>query len=135
MATQHQMDGDDHVYPQPNRDDAQRGITLFYHYAGLAPQQIPDWFKHQAPEKTHHKKPPSWDDKELQISPTQRDRLKAWQDDPCFDLEEDLKYFQDAVDDWYKDEAEWERRNKESRYFQWRGYYAENLITHLNNHE
>ena len=61
-----------------------------------------------------------------------RELLKAWVHDGCFDLPEHLEWFQEKFNEAVKLRNEWEYRDKENRYFQWRTYYADALVKQLN---
>lgn len=96
-------------------------------FACNAPTDIPSWFEHTPPEKNVSKKPRQ-DDIENEED---RKIIKCWQVDPCYDLPDHLKWYSDKLDKAWEEESAYERKNTEARYFQWRRYYAEQLLLTL----
>lgn len=118
------FDQDYRVYPV---DGDTMGITLFYYYAGKAPDNIPEWFVHTPPEKPKTARP-YWNEVE---DKNDRAILRDWLNDGSYDLPEHLQWFQKQQDQWWQENQQYIREDKKARYFQWRAYYANNLINTL----
>jgi hypothetical protein len=102
------------------------GLTKHEFFAAHAPE-IPTWFIHkqeQAPQK------PTYN--EATITEDDKAEIRQWLHDPIFDLSNHLSWYQDKWQE-YNDECRvWEYKNTVSRFFQWRIFYAYNLIAELN---
>lgn len=129
MEHNHQMDPDDHVYPQPHRDDTQRGITLFYFYVAQAPD-VPNFFIHQQRKKEYGQQP-TWQTTKFRNEKDKED-VRDWMQGAIEDLPDHLKWFEDKVKKWDTDKHAWDLQDRTDRYFQWRVFYAETLIKTIN---
>ncbi len=107
---------------------SENGLTKREYFANNAPDNIPDWFKHTEPKRVY-KDAPHWATIEVEED---KELCKQWRHDPCFDLPEHLQWFQDAVQNEVSARNDWELQNHIARYFQWRTFYANNLISELN---
>ena len=106
-----------------------KGLTIRQQFAATAPAEIPDWFIHipnLAPIQ-----PPGWTDIKWADKQTE-DIVSSWHVDPCFDLGEEMHWYQEQWETYWKIKREYDRDEKEERYFQWRTYYADALIKELN---
>lgn len=92
--------------------------------AAHAPNKIPIWFKHVPPEELKVKRP-YWTDLTDQGD---RDLCQRWLSDGEWDLPEHLQWFQKQHNEFYDAKIEWEARNAQERYFQWRAFFAKNII-------
>lgn len=119
---------DDPAFPIESNDLAsvKLGLTIRQHYANSAPNEIPDWFVHvqssDKPTMPGYDKEPELFQKEIQ----------DWLRDPCYDLPEELQWFQKRVEQYNDNYSAWILQEKKQRYFQWRLFYADNLIAALN---
>lgn len=104
------------------------GLTKREIFTNSAPTEIPEWFPYK-PVTKEIKPRPDWttieNEEDSQI-------CKSWIHDPCFDLPEHLKWFQDGFDKYFDESSALELQNKIQKYFQWRTFYADNLIKELN---
>lgn len=103
------------------------GVSKFELFACNAPNEIPGWFKHIEPEKNISECPDynnieNKEDKEF---------CRQWLNDTEFELPEHLKWFIDKTEKSRIEYFDWLRSDKEARYFQWRRYYAEQLLATL----
>lgn len=110
---------------------ATQGLTKRELFANSAPD-VPEWFRHTAPPQNYPVAPSL-----SQIDNAEDAAIvEEWMEDACYDLPEHLMWFQDQYTTYwvayYKAELKWEYENKVSCFFQWRTYYAENLINQLN---
>ena len=109
-----------------------RGLSKREIGAFMAPNEIPDWFQCSysigAP-----KAPKSWadfsDDEPFKFE------LKKWHHGGCYDLPEELQWYQQGWDKYHEDVAAYEKLKAMERYFQWRIFFSENLLTQLQNTE
>lgn len=102
------------------------GLTKREYFAANAGSP-PDWFEHTKEEKNITKIPDYRDieDKE------HRNICEIWLRDGCFDLPEELQWFSDAYEKRNKEEIAYRNRDTISRYFQWKTYYADNILKQL----
>lgn len=106
-----------------------KGLTIRQHFAATAPAEIPDWFIHTpnpAPIQ-----PAGWADIKWEDEQT-KDIVSSWHIDPCFDLGEEMHWYQEQWETYWEIKREYDLSEKEERYFQWRTYYADALINQLN---
>lgn len=108
---------------------AQDGLSKRELGAFMAPDNIPEWFTADFTEKP--KEPKSWLD--LPDTDPFKQELKNWHQDPCYDLPEELEWYQQAWDNHRKETKEWRQQKEMNTYFKWRIYYSETLLTHLEN--
>lgn len=114
------VDKDDHSFSE--------GLTKREYFANNAPDQIPLWFKHQKIAKDF-KNPPTWEDIKDEKD---AEEVRQWQNDPIYDLPDHLMWFQDAINKHYDEKKAYELKDAINRFFQWRTFYADNLINELN---
>lgn len=102
------------------------GLTKREYFAATA-GNAPDWFEHIKEERNFSEVPDyrNIDDKE------HKNILESWLRDGCFDLPEELQWFADAYEKRQKEENEYRKRDTLSRYFQWKTFYADQLLTQL----
>lgn len=103
------------------------GVSKLEFFACNAPVDIPGWFEHISPEKPEIKAPDFEDIQDAE----DRKTVRSWVSDPCFDLPEQLKWFSDKTTEANSVYYQWLQKDKAARYFQWRRYYAEQLLTEL----
>ena len=91
--------------------------------ASAAPSEIPNWFV----DHTFKEKQPSvisWVSIE---NPEDREEVRQWVNDGCFELSGHLNWFAVKYRKQQDENAEFWKRKEVSRYFQWRLYYANTL--------
>lgn len=103
------------------------GVSKLEFFACNAPVDIPGWFKHTPPEKIVCQEP-SYDEID---NIDDKETCRSWRLDPCYDLPDHLKWFQDRVEQSHIAYSENVRKDNEAKYFQWRRYYAEQLLAEL----
>lgn len=103
------------------------GVTKLEFFACNAPNEIPSFFVHTPPEKKLSK-PFTLDDI---TNEEDRKVVKDWQYDPIYDLPEHLQWYSDRLNLIYDERRAYELEDNAARYFQWRRYYAEQLLTEL----
>lgn len=118
-----------------SRLTAEPGIDTIDYFAAHAPDEIPLWFK---PEPLKRPLKPNPD-------PVIAGLAKSWLKDPCYDFpsifdQESGEYsteyrriaeaFEKAISDWNEENRRIDRLESERRYFQWRWYYAEQMLEH-----
>lgn len=103
------------------------GVSKLEFFACNAPVDIPGWFTHVAPEKKLSRR------FTLQDINNDEDRkvVRDWQLDAIYDLPEHLQWYSDRVNLINTEQSKYEQMNGAARYFQWRRYYAEQLLTEL----
>src|SRR6185369_16843545 len=94
------------------------------YFAACAPEEIPNWFK--AIETGKPKAPDSY--RSLPDDSPHKELLTQWHGDPIFDLPEELKWYQEKWEAYWNEKSDWEKENARSRYFQWRWYFADQMI-------
>jgi hypothetical protein len=105
------------------------GVTKLEFFACNAPVDIPNWFVHVKPENKTGKNP-NYDDIKIEED---RDLARQWVMDQCFDLPEHLQWFSDAITKNANDYSDFIKEDLSARYFQWRRFYAEQLLSQLSN--
>lgn len=124
---------DKSAFPINEENGEATGLTKREYFAGLAPDNIPDWFEHTKDEDKPER-PLSWVDiKEGHKFFPFKDELKNWTHDPCYDLPPSLKWYQDAHEKYNEQKLQYDNNNKSDRYFQWRTFYADKLLQQLDN--
>lgn len=103
------------------------GLTKLEFFACNAPNEIPGWFTYIKPEK-NIAEAPNFNDIE---NKEDRELCRQWLHDPIFDLPEYLQWFADKSNDAANQYSEWIKKDNAARYFQWRRYYAEQLLLTL----
>ena len=115
------------AFPAINSENTfyEPGVTKLEFFACNAPNEIPGFFTHVSPDKNITPQP-RWQDlfKEHQAV------VKEWLSDRQ-QLPEELQWFGEQ---WRKHEEEdraYRYADNAARYFQWRRYYAEQLLNEL----
>lgn len=103
------------------------GLTKREYFAINAPVEIPSWFRHVPLEQKVMEGPRLED----LVNDEDRKLAQEWSRDPCYDLPDHLKWFSDKLDQKVEADSDYRMNNYEARYFQWRRYYAEKLLTEL----
>lgn len=106
------------------------GISKREYFAAHAPNEIPDWFTHTPIGELP--KLPSWQD-----IPDEKDKeaIRSWVCDPCWDLPDELMWFQLKFREVEKEREQWSKDDQAERYFQWRSHYADTILNHLQNNQ
>jgi hypothetical protein len=104
----------------------QTGISKLEFFACNAPADIPGWFKHTPPDIKVTERP-DWRDIEPKAD---RDIVGAWIEDGQ-DLPDRLKWFSEQMEAHRNERGLFEHANNVAKYFQWRRYYAEQLLKEL----
>jgi hypothetical protein len=101
------------------------GYIRLHLFAMFAPAEIPEWFTGIKPAYEG----PAYPDKDALT----RDDLKivnAWLGDPIFDLPEHLKWWESKFEAWQEAQSDYRKDCWIARYFQWRWWYAEQMLEH-----
>lgn len=106
------------------------GLTIRQHFAINAPNEIPTWFKHTEDEPP--KPPKHYTSLGLDENSKQYKILKNWHNDSIYDLPEEYSKYQKEWESYIDATSEYNKKEIENRYFQWRTYYADALINALN---
>lgn len=107
-------------------DDFSTGLTKREIFSKDAPDTVPYWFVHNSSDKPVEPKSP------YTLTAKQSEIIAGCIKDPCWSLPQDLSFFEKLMNDYNNSLSEWERKDAEERYFQWRTYYADKLIEQLN---
>lgn len=102
------------------------GLTKREYFAGNAPE-VPEWFNHSEPVKDYPPMPNWRDIKDIE----DKNLCESWIHDGCFDLPDHLQWFSDRVNKHVEARENWGLLNAQERYFQWRTFYADRLLTQL----
>lgn len=100
------------------------GLTKFEWFAAHAPEAIPEWFSMDYsgfPEIEYPKIIEELSDEDRAI-------MYEYEDNQC-DLPPHLNLCGVAIECYWKEKGERERKIKESRFFQWRAYYANKMCS------
>jgi hypothetical protein len=103
------------------------GLTKLEFIACNAPVDIPSWFKHTSPELEDVKAPKA----DSIANEEHRKQALAWIHDPIYDLPQELDWFQDQYERYWESKRQAAIADEQARYFQWRRFYAERLLTEL----
>ena len=125
------------------------GMTLWDYAFIHAPGGIPEWFEHQKDPMPKH--PENEEDilkGDEMIPENVFQRLANWRMDPCYDINDLtgqkttdqelkthkklLKNFAQQWEDHWTAICKWHSQDKENRYFQWRKYFADNVLKRKN---
>jgi hypothetical protein len=102
------------------------GLSKLEFLACNAPADIPGWFIHTPPDIDVTPRP-LW----YTIEPkADQDYVKAWLEDGQ-ELPDRLEWFGEQYKKHEKEDALFRAANLEAKYFQWRRYYAEQLLKEL----
>jgi hypothetical protein len=105
-------------------NDANYGMSLIQYFCAHAPEDIPGWYQHEPPPKNLPPLPSLSEITDLQ----DQDEVRQWERDPIFDLQEHLKWYSDKFETHYEAVARYNAENIQARYFQWRFYYAKEML-------
>lgn len=108
------------------KETTEPNITIRELFAKDAPNEVPHWFE------SRHEAAPKRPLIPKNLREEQKKELQSWLRDPCWYLQDDLKFFQDAHYKYNEDKRKWDLKTEEERYFQWRIYFADQLINLLN---
>lgn len=103
------------------------GLTKLEFFACNAPVDIPSWFVHVPPAI----KPvvnPIW---QTIANEDDRKHFINWMKDNEYGLPDHLKHYSEAYNKFQNEGDEWRKKDWAARYFQWRRYYAEQLLLEL----
>lgn len=103
------------------------GLSKLEFFACNAPVDIPGWFTYNKPEKNIPKTP---DFNDI-ANEEDREMCRQWLHDPIFDLPNHLQWFSDKSKEASDQYSDYVKRDCAARYFQWRRYYAEQLLSEL----
>lgn len=110
-------------YPYPSE-----GMRMIDYFAARAPVDIPHWFKHGEVGT----KPAFPEIFELAISPQRKERLAIWRMAPERAIDDDDPPEERAFKESYKTACNllevYERMNLVARYFEWRWFYARQMV-------
>lgn len=98
-------------------------MTRRDYFAAHAPIEIPTWFEHPEPPKNIPPKPDF-----AALDPAHQSIVRDWQEDPCFDLPEELTWYAEKWTAYQKARADWNDENDAARFFHWRWYYADRML-------
>ena len=98
-------------------------LPLRAYFAARAPVEIPSWFKHVEPEK---KFPPMPNYRTL--DEVHQPLALNWQQDPCYDLPEEIAWYGEKVIAHRAGRADWNNADARARYVQWRFAYADAML-------
>lgn len=119
------------------------GEQLEY-FAARAPQKVPKWFRHTfIPEpRPAEPKPPEYHiglkyDQNIDLTRLEYYALiENWKKDPIYELDFFLSDYQRQMETYFEQcrliDSENARNDSMARYFQWRKFYAEQMIKILN---
>lgn len=102
----------------------QPGMSLRDYFAAHAPTDIPDWFKHREPVK-YYPDCPHWS---TLPNEDHREIARSWIDDPCYDLPDELRWFQEKFEAYQDAAIAWREQDALERYIQWRWHYADAML-------
>jgi hypothetical protein len=107
-------------------DVIHEGLTKREYFAAMAGEP-PEWFIHK-PIEEKYPSTPNWND----IKDEEHKKLcMDWVHDGYYDLPEELTWFSDKFNKAIEERAEWNYKNIVSRYFQWKTFYADELLAKL----
>jgi len=130
-----------HAFPRPYSDNfdrhgykeknlAQEGATLLDYFAARAPLDIPSCYEHKPPERNYPDRP-TWQDwfkGNPLVTEEDRNILRAYVSDGCFDLPPHLTGFAKDLETYRANTVAWDCSNKKARFFQWRWFYAMEML-------
>jgi|GEM_PF-2903239 len=103
------------------------GPSLKDYYAAHAPTEIPAWFEGNNPDFEGEGSPLSSKEYEA-LSAEEKSLISAWLEDGVWDLPTHLEWFESQFKAHQQDKQEYLKDCKIGRYFQWRKYYAEQMM-------
>jgi hypothetical protein len=103
------------------------GLTKLEFFACNAPVDIPSWFVHVKPDLKVTEKP-SW----FKVEPkSDQEHIKQWLTDSENELPDRLLWFKVQWEKHEEEDRAFRCADMAARYFQWRRYYAEQLLLEL----
>ena len=100
---------------------AHPGLSVREYFACRAPSEIPGWFEHVPPVKTHGPRPEC--SRERGFEPgSDEDRAERARVNAEYDA------LRPIIEHWGAAHAAWERRDRMSRLVQWRWAYADAML-------
>lgn len=117
-------------YPLGPNDNLQEGLTKRELFASNAPQNVPLWFQHTAPILRKLPKPKIWSDYSDK-DPFKEDMRKWHTEERFVDLPEEVAFYQKEWEAYEKSENHWNFLNHQERFFQWRLFYADEMLRKL----
>ncbi len=93
------------------------------HFAAHAPD-VPTWFEHTPPSRTGLPANPTVDE----LDETHRKLAEDWRRDPCFDLPEELAWWERKVEAYREACQRWNNEDRLARMAQWRYHYADLMV-------
>lgn len=116
------------AFPVPADCYSREGMTKREYFACNAPNLIPDWFKHTPPEMDRTPMPLLPDtapDEDVYV-------IRLWHDIGG-SVPNHLNWYTDQFEKYQNEHSAFEYADRQARYFQWRVFYAEQLLTQLSN--
>jgi hypothetical protein len=101
------------------------GISALEFIACNAPDQIPAWFVHTSPDLAVTPQP-EWHT----LPKPDQDNIKLWLQDGE-DLPTHLKWYSEQFNRHIEEDKAFKLADMQARYFQWRRFYAEQLLAEL----
>jgi glycine/D-amino acid oxidase-like deaminating enzyme len=95
------------------------------YFAANAPTEIPRWFEPILEPKPTA--PKAWDQMKWE-NEEDKGWVRDWHRDPIFDLPEHLSWYQKQWDAHNEVRRDWEKKYEQQRFFQWRWFYAEQML-------
>lgn len=114
------------AFPVPADTISREGVTKLEFFACNAPADIPSWFVHTPPERLVEN--PIW---QTIANEDDRKHFINWLKDNEYDLPDHLKHYSETYNKHQEEGDEWRKKDWAARYFQWRRYYAEQLLAEL----
>lgn len=118
------------AFPGPSNTGFQTGMTKIEFFALNSPDEIPGWFVHVPPERNFPELPLPYLNRDAPEADKQD--LQDWRDDVIDELPEHLKWYSEQAEAHSKGIVKWDIENNIQRFFQWRIFFAENLLNKLN---
>lgn len=130
---QKKITGQESAYPSffKNPEITDKGISIMLKLASQAPDCIPLWFKHDEPEK-NWKYPEKSDRYNMTEHLNEIETINSWLNETIKELPDELKWFQTEYEAAEIEEEKWKIENEKERYFQWRFYWANQMIIKYN---
>jgi len=108
-------------------EDLPTGLTKLEFFACNAPVDIPGWFKHTPPKLEEVKAPNA----SSIVNEEHRKQAIDWVRDPIYDLPQELDWFQKQYEMYWESKRLSAIADEQAKYFQWRRFYAEQLLSEL----
>lgn len=101
------------------------GVSKLEFIACNAPSEIPSWFKHTPPAVVVTERPSIH-----KLTAEDKKAVEQWHEFDC-ELPERLKWYDVQLIKHIDEQAAFDKLDKAAHYFQWRRYYAEQLLLEL----